>query len=147
MYFKYLNLPMVPPALLYRSLEEFDFFENIFHKPDYPFYKQYTITNPALTEFIDNILECRNFASYQLIRNGIAIHKDTGRSEVLNYLVSTGGPNATLNIFDDRYKKIHSEIIEEKRWHWIDVSVNHNVTNFSDVRVALTVVPQDRSFR
>ncbi len=138
---------MVPPNLLYKSLGEFDFFENIFHKPAYPFYKQYMITNPELRDFIDETLKCKNFASYQLIRDGIAIHKDTDRTEVLNYLVSTGGPNATLNIFDNGYKKIYSEIIEEKRWHWIDVSVNHNVTNFSDVRVALTVVPQDRNFR
>lgn len=139
--FNYLDYPQIPEELLLSKISDFDHLDNIFQLPNYPFYKQYLITNDGLMDFLKSIFPFNFYATYQIIRNGIAIHKDFDRTETLNYLIDAGGPDATLTLFDDNKQPIHSEVIEIKRWHRIDVTVNHNVSNFSSHRIAISVVP------
>lgn len=146
-YFKYLDLPPLDRNLLLQTEDEFSSMENIFRKPDYPYYRQYTIPNQELTNKIQELFPFEILCSYQLVRNGIAIHKDGARTECVNYLIDTGGKFASTNIFDDNQRLLHSEIILPERWHWIDVGMFHNVTNFTGTRISITVNPVGFSYK
>lgn len=139
MYFKYFDLPQIPEHLYLKTVSEFESLTNIFRLPNYPCFKQYHV-NEGLNEFMRQHVKFDFFCGYQLIRNNIAIHKDAGRAECVNYLIDTGGPNAQLNIFDeDKITILHSEKIPPFKWHWIDVSKNHNVTGIDTVRIAISL--------
>lgn len=145
MSFKYLNLPEIPEHLILKSVEDFAGLENIFSIKGYEFYKQYNIPNKELTEYIEDIFKCTLFCSYQVIKQGITIHKDRNRTECINYLIATGGESAALNIHDDNKKIVLRELIPTKKWHWIDVSQYHSVTGLQTTRISLSVSNLGRS--
>jgi hypothetical protein len=139
-YFEYLDLPAIPVALIEADSTGIELRENIFRNPEYKFYKQYRVSED-ITDFLKTIFTYNFHASYQVIRSGISIHKDGGRTNAINYILSQGGDNASLNIYDDDKRSIlHREIIKKHKWHQIDVSKFHNVTNITGVRMSVTVV-------
>lgn len=135
--FKYLSLPEIPNDLIL-DYEEFSKSKNTFVFKNYPYFKQYEITGP-LRDYLDSIFNCEFVASYQVIRNGIAIHKDYGRTECINYLIETGGPMASLDIYDEGKNLLISEKIPAKKWHWIDVTKLHGVSNIESIRMSISI--------
>lgn len=113
--------------------------ENIFSIKDYPYYKQYKIQNQELLSFLKDIFECDFFCSFQLLKNGIAIHKDIDRTECINYIIDPGGNSAALNLYDDNKNITLSEQIPACKWHWIDVSRYHGVTGITNTRYSISV--------
>lgn len=148
MCFKYLDLPPIPDELLVNSVSEFNNYPNIFRIPDYEYYKLYDQFNPDLQAFLKRLFPFDFYANYQVIQDGIAIHKDGRRNEAVNFIIDAGGEDATLNLYaDDKQTVLHSEKVQPKRWHWIDVQTFHDVRNVTGTRFSLTVTPRSFSYK
>lgn len=140
MLFAYLNLPKIPTELLEYDLMKIENRENIFRIPEYQFYKQFNILNDDLNNFLRNIFNFEFFAAYQVVRNGIHIHKDGIRTECINYQFDTGGEFNSLNIYDeDKITVLHKENILPNCWHYINVSKYHNVTELTRPRIGISI--------
>jgi hypothetical protein len=139
MRFKYLDLPEVPVELL-TDINTISKLKNVFKLKLYPFYKQYEVPNQELKDYIEELFKCRCFCSYQIIRNKIAIHKDMGRTECYNYIIDPGGQNAALDLYDESLVLVESIKIPSYKWHWIDVSQFHGVSNIETIRLSLSIV-------
>ena len=136
--FKYLDLPRIPQNLyceIYNSIvtnpNHFSF-SNVSH------YKIHTV-NELLDNFIRPMIPCSKLISVQIIRKGIPIHVDIGRTEAINYIITPGGDNVYTCFYaeDNREQKYK---IEPERWHWLNVSIPHRVINLdNNPRVAVTV--------
>ena len=147
MYFKYMDFPTIPDELLGQDLNYFVGRKNIFRIPSYTHYKQYEI-DTKLKEFLSEIFKFDFHCSYQVITNGLDIHKDGSRTECLNYLIDTGGEDSELRIYnDDKLEILHSERILNKKWHWINVGMNHNVVNISNTRISISIDPYKTTFK
>jgi hypothetical protein len=139
MLFKYLSLPKIPDELLLHNEEDFTEMENIFKNKGSRFYKQHLVTNPELKKFIEDIFGCPCFCTYQVIKNGIPVHKDSGRTECINYLITTGGPDAALDFYNNRFKVEHSEKLPAHVWHWLNVSGLHGVSGLTSTRISISI--------
>lgn len=111
------------------------------------FYRQYVVTQADLLEWLSEHLPCKFWTKWQLIVDGMAKHKDIGRTECLNYIFQTGGENAELRFYDDSKELVESHRIEPLRWHWLDVGTYHHPINYPGVRWSLTVGLVDYTFR
>jgi hypothetical protein len=139
--FEYLDYPKIPDSLLRLKLEEIEKQENIYPRKYYPYYKQYAVGSDIF-DFLRSIFDFDFEAVYQVIRQGIHTHKDRNRNECYNYIMSTGGETAHLNILDDDKKTIiHTEYVQPERWHRLDVTKYHNVKGITNVRYSISVTP------
>ena len=137
-YMVYLDLPQIPEHLI----EPIDIIISKPPKPDSmvsanfaPF--QTRLVSKELVEWVQDIFEMKCYTQYQIIRAGIPIHKDIGRTVAFNYILQTGGNNAHTCIYTEN-KKI-MEKIEPVKWHRLKTDVYHNVTGLTTDRVAISV--------
>jgi hypothetical protein len=145
--FRYLDYPEIPSELTEVSLENLKSQKNLYPKEFYPYYAQYEI-DEKLKSFLSTIFNFQFFAVYQVINYHLDIHKDRNRVECINYILKTGGENATLNFFDDDEKTVlFSEKVKPFKWHWLNVSKFHNVENFSEVRLSISITPTSGLFK
>ena len=139
-FFTYLNIPSVPESLI-------ESVTAIIDKPPKPessipssyYYFQTRLVSKELEIWIKDVFQKDCFVQYQIVRNGIHIHKDNGREVAFNYIIETGGPQAATCFYDDDKKFICSEIIKPKIWHRLKTDVNHDVRNCTGHRVAISV--------
>ena len=93
-------------------------------------------------------------AYYQVMLNDIDPHVDRKRTKAINYLIQTGGENATTIIYKEKAKPgpykgkvtvAESKILKLKRWHSIDVTSIHSVKNIesSQPRISVSVMYQE----
>jgi len=136
----YLDIPSVPEYLI----EPPKFIINKPPKPgsnissSYIFF-QTRLVSKELEIWVKDIFKRDCFVQYQIVRNGIHIHKDKGRNVAFNYLIETGGAHATTCFYDDNKTLIHSEILKPKLWHRLKTDVNHDVRNINIPRIAISV--------
>ena len=139
-YIVYLDLPPVPEELLYPI-------QDIINAPPKPgsnlpdsfYYFQVRAVSDKLTEWAQDIFKTNCYPQYQVIREGLIIHKDLGRYVAFNYILQPGGDNVSTNIYDEDKNLICSEIIQPKRWHRLKTDVYHDVTGMTTDRVAVSV--------
>ena len=93
-------------------------------------------------------------AYYQVMHNDIDPHVDRKRTKAINYLIQTGGENATTFIYKQKAKPgpykgtvtvEESKILELNRWHSIDVTRIHAVKNIESnhPRISVSVMYQE----
>ena len=138
-YFKYLDLPLVPKDL------EAEVYNSIRTNPNYFTYQEshvYKIhsANQKLKGFVRLIIPNAKIISVQTTRQFLPLHTDIGRTEVINYIVNSGGKNV-YTCFCENNTIVEKINIEANRWHWLNVSVPHMVINLEDhnPRVSITV--------
>jgi hypothetical protein len=139
-YIEYLNLPPVPEELLYPI-------QDIINNPPKPgskipasyHYFQTRLVSQQLFDWVREQFKSDCYTQYQIVREGIAIHTDAGRDVAFNYILQTGGGNASTNIYDKDKNLIYSQIIQPKRWHRLKTDEYHNVTGITTDRVAISV--------
>lgn len=139
-YLVYLDLPAIPEELLYPI-------HDIITMPPKPnskvpasyYYFQTRLVSEQLSQWVTDIFKMDCYAQYQLIREGVHIHKDVGRNVAFNYILQTGGENVRTNIYDEDKNLICSDIIQPKRWHRLKTDVFHDVTGMTTDRVAVSV--------
>jgi hypothetical protein len=143
-FFNYVDLPNVPEYLL-------ESIDSIINKPNsefssvpkgYAYFHTKPISNELLV-WIETVFDRKVHAGYQIIKEGIHIHKDYGRLVAFNYLLQTGGSNVSTNIYDEDKNLIHSEIIMPKKWHCLKTDVFHDVRGMSTERIALSIALDD----
>jgi hypothetical protein len=149
MYIKYLNhIPPVPENLL-DSME--DIVTMIPEETVVKSFKyfQYKSVNSDLNEWVYKNFKLKCYAKYQVILNGIPIHKDNpafpgDRRIAFNYLLQLGGDNVLTTVYDeDKSTILQEERLQLKRWHSLVVEKYHGVSNIENdkKRIALTVTP------
>jgi hypothetical protein len=139
-YIEYIDLPSVPAHLL-------ESVQDIINKPirtdssSYAFFKTRYIEG-ELKSWLQSIFDWKIDPQYQLVYNGISIHRDGGnRVSAYNYLLDTGGDNVITSVFDNNHNILQSEKLELKRWHYINTGMLHSVHGIhpNHARVAITI--------
>lgn len=141
-YINYINLPTIPEDLL-------ESVEDIINKPrtDSIVKQDFFQARPISIELQDWLEKNLSFdfvVQYQIIYNGIPIHKDEGnRKLAYNYLLAQGGNNVNTVIFDDDRKLLQSEVLPLKSWHSIKTGMYHGIFGLqkNNPRVSLSVTP------
>lgn len=141
-YIEYINLPTIPEELL-ESVEDIINKTRTNSIVTQDFFQGRPISD-KLQVWLENNLSFDFVAQYQIIYNGIPIHKDEGnRKLAYNYLLEQGGNKVTTVIFDDDKKLLQSEILPLKTWHSIKTDMYHGVFGLprNNPRVSLSVTP------
>lgn len=139
-YLVYINIPPVPEVLL----EPINTIVNKPPKPNsnvsssYHFF-QTRLVSDELQQWAQDTFKRPCYAQYQIIREGVMIHKDRGRNVAFNYLLDTGGPDVRTNVYDESKQLVFSEAIPERTWHRLKTDVFHDVRGMVSDRVALSI--------
>lgn len=161
-YFEYLDtLPSPGLDLLNEVMQVKSNSVSKFVDPKFATYQLYLL-HGKIAEFTKSIFDFEHNVSVQVIKKGVPVHVDIGRTAALNYIIETGGSNVTTAFFNiddfiqDRNrsnlrlfpkldcppaKPIHEVCIRPNRWHWLNVSIPHTVLNIENERIAITVSP------
>jgi len=167
-YFEYLDtLPPMSSEILNEVLHSLLNRASTFVNPKFSTYQFYLLQG-KIAEFTKSIFDFKHSVSVQIIKNGVPVHVDIGRSVAYNYIIETGGANvltAFFNIDDfiqDRNNRhlrlfpkldcppaepIHTVCIAPNRWHKLNVSFPHTVLNIESERMAITVTPLPLRYR
>ena len=102
--------------------------------------------NKPLTQFVEQTFGQEFVCRIQVIKEGILIHKDVGRTTAHNFIIDCGGEHAATCYYNDQLELIEQIEIQAQRWHKLDLTVYHNVIDLDHNRVALTVfIAEDRN--
>lgn len=76
----------------------------------------------------------------QVIDDDLPMHKDHGTKIKFNYLITSGGPDATTNFYNDEKVLLQSVKLELETWYILDVTTNHEVVNIepNQQRISIT---------
>lgn len=147
--FKYCpEIPLPPQELCDITVEEILAIENKFRPNPQGDGRFYTVHNakPELIEWAKGVFDIEPLAvRYQVIRNGISIHTDIKREWCYNFILN-GANGITEFYLPDKTTLINSVKIEERRWHWMNNSIHHTVSNVEGYRYAITVF-QDKKIK
>jgi hypothetical protein len=143
-YLVYLDLPKVPENLI----EPLDVIINKPPKPgsnvpsDFAPFQTRLVSN-ELFEWVQDMFKLKCYTQYQIVRRGIPVHKDIGRSVAFNYILQTGGPKVLTTIHDESKRLIAYEQLEPMSWHRLKTDVYHSVTGLTAERIAISVEIMD----
>ena len=149
MYIKYLDhIPSVPEELLNSVESIIEQNSESMLVRDFAHF-QFKTVNTELDKWIHSVFKMKCYAKYQVITNGIAVHKDSpafpgDRRLAFNYLLQTGGSNVITTVYDeDKTTILQQECIPLKTWHSLVVERFHGIEGIDPLlkRVALTVTP------
>jgi hypothetical protein len=137
--FKYLDFPALSDAMHTEIYNSFLENPNYFEFKEDKFYKIH-LANDKLTETVKSIIPNPGKISVQLIQNSLPIHVDIGRTEAINYLISTGGDDV-YTCFYQNNMLVDRLVIQPFRWHWMKVSNPHTVINLKkdQPRISITI--------
>jgi hypothetical protein len=108
-----------------------------------PKYSLHTVP-PEIKTFLSPYFDDGVNMSFQLITQDLPIHKDYGRTNCYNYIISTGG-NVNTVWYDDNLNETQRISFSDNSWHNIMVNAYHNITNLTSTRIAITVHTPDTS--
>jgi hypothetical protein len=144
-----------PPELISEVYESIDTGKNIFYDPNHTWYKQ-VLANQSIVEFTHKIFDFPHVSTIQVIKPGLPIHIDFGRTEAYNFIIDTGGDkvetcfyhpddfyfneNNKLRPNNSKYREIERDCIPSMTWHKLDVSIPHNVIGIETTRISITLV-------
>ena len=146
-YFEYLDeLPKIPEDLATIVLTMDAENRSWFKDPNYRFYR----CPPLVKEWLfDNIKMNIVKVGVQEMVGDILPHIDTGRDRAINYLLKTGGGilshYTSMCKYTGKFIPLHkvSEVsrvdVEPFRWHTLDTSKLHGVSNIKSTRLAVTI--------
>ena len=133
---KYLD---IPTPSTYLKLEEAKKLENKFVYQDEEHFYSIHRCEPKLKEELQKIYPNANSFNYQIIGDGLPIHKDIDRTKAFNFIIESGGVNVETVWYDNDYNEMHRERIEPNRWHQIRVDVLHTVKGITNKRYSITI--------
>lgn len=134
----YVDLPKIPDFLL-PSISE------IIASPRQPSVVKYDLfqtrkVNDDLHDWLKHNMHMDFHPQFQLIYNGIPIHKDIARNSCYNYLLDTGGENVKTIVYDESKLRILKALhIPLKTWYYLNTTLFHTVKNIETVRIALSL--------
>jgi hypothetical protein len=146
-YIEYLNFPSIPKQFI-KSADEIiklhklanpevaDQYNNVFSTRE---------VEPELYEWLITTFDFELAVQYQIINQGIPIHKDKGnRLIAYNYLLATGGEDVITSVYDDNKELLQSEKLQLKRWHKLETGYFHGVEGIdpNSSRVSISITPK-----
>ena len=139
---QYINLPSVPEELIESNKTIINSIRtNSIVKQD--FFQGRPISGD-LQDWLKKNLYFDFVAQYQVIYEGIPVHKDmSNRKLAYNYLLSLGGNNVKTIIFNESKKILQSETLPLKTWHSINTDMYHGVFGIhkDTPRISLSITP------
>ena len=129
----------------YSITDEQYMIENLRHVhpvPEYIYYRSYMYNCNTLCRLLQPLFnfDITNRIFIQIVKKGISIHKDVGRSKIYNYLLDTGGDNVYTRFYDeDKETELFKINIPLHTWHQLDVTGYHNVTGIEKDRISITI--------
>ena len=137
--FKYLDLPALPDAVHTEIHNSFLENPNYFKFKEDKLYKIHKANN-KLIEAVKSVIFNPGTISVQLLQDWNPRHVDINRTEAINYLISTGGDDV-YTCFYQNNMLAEKLVIQPFRWHWINVSIPHNVINLkkNHPRISITI--------
>jgi hypothetical protein len=145
--FNYLpQYPTIPDDLVEQLLQAPKERSNTFAYPSYQQYKIFTV-HDLLKDYLTQYIPFPVHPSVHIIEDGLAIHKDVGRTTAINYILDPGGDSVRTSFYRTREpESVFYEVdIEPGKWHSLDVSHFHTVNGIAEgrKRVAITLTPLD----
>lgn len=134
----YSEIPKIPEHLLTTDIDEI---RNKYPN-NFPIETEVYTLHPITDElyvFLKDLFPDHENISYQIIKEGIPIHKDHGRVGAINYLIHTGGDNVSTAWYDDDGNLLDSTVFPERTWHYVKADIDHGIHDLTDVRVAITI--------
>lgn len=139
-YLVYLDLPPVPEDLLYPIQDIINMPPKLGSKvPSSYHYFQTRTVSDKLFQWANDLFKVDCYTQYQIVREGVHIHKDVGRDVAFNYILQSGGDAVSTNIYNEDKNLIYSEVIQSKRWHRLRTDMYHDVTGMVTDRIAISV--------
>ena len=95
-----------------------------------------------LTDWLQSVGKFTGEAQYLILNYCSPIHRDPPkRIQSYNYIICTGGPTVSTNVYDDDQNVLKSLVIPEKTWYCLDTGRLHSVRGIlpNIWRVLLTV--------
>ena len=137
-FFEYVDLPD-PPAEFILELDEIKNLPQISKNKEFSPNYDLCPAQEKLKEWVKKNIPNSTATMYHWMNSNFHIHTDWSRIECWNYIINPGGPNAYTSFYDANHNLLEQHVIEPNRWHWMNVSILHNVSNFSGVRYGITV--------
>lgn len=137
----YDSIPAPPEYVQYKTLEDLkkntivaSFFEDTYGS----FLCQQHEIESIYRSFFD--FDVTNRFTYQYIGPNLPVHKDVGRVETYNFIISPGGDEVkTVWFEEDKTTILYEEVIRSGVWHKIQVDKYHTVVNIQSPRILMSV--------
>lgn len=131
------TLPQLPEHLLVEVLDSIRS-PNLWIRPNSQFYSIHE-ANQILQDWIYQHFDRHFEIRIQKISEYLAPHIDLTRNFCYNYIVYSGGPEAETRFHDSDHNILERHVIQEKRWHRLNVSEIHSVANLKTDRISISV--------
>ncbi len=136
------DLPQIPLEYL-PTLETIRSGKNLFRIGGYQYYEIYELTDNRILDLLTPHFVPNAFFGYQIIREGIAIHKDGNRETAVNYLLDTGGEDSKVGFYaEDQQTSILQVHVPVHTWYQMDTVSYHGLSGLTRTRYAITVNPR-----
>lgn len=135
-YIRYLNLPLIPDAVINRIDRDYNRYSSTFYHDKYVWSEHNNhLVNRWCQENICNTM----YWGFQIMSGDVAKHRDAGTTAKLTYLIDTGGEDVHTIFYDDSGKILQDEVIKPNRWHILDVGHWHSVSGVEPGRHRFSV--------
>jgi hypothetical protein len=136
MYLKCPFLPKIPSELIETDLSVIESSTRIYPYPSNTFCSWWI--DDKLERFLQPHFNFPIQVRYQVIKNKLSKHVDDGRTFCYNYVVHSGGSNIQTRWFDEE-EITEFVVMNEFEWYWLDVSVPHDLDQFVNYRLSISV--------
>lgn len=145
---EYIDLPQIPKELFsdeYTNLVDMLKTKQTFATLERDYFKtrivSWNLRSWILNEFRIRDIKVRGLVVYQYVYDNIPKHKDVGRTVAYNYILHPGGDQVHTNVYDDNKELLTSVKIEPFKWHKLDVSKYHDVSNIvpGNIRIGISI--------
>lgn len=97
----------------------------------------------TLQNFVQSLFDTDILVLCHVIYDNLEIHKDVHRTIAYNYIIESGGSLVKTNFYNDNKELKETYYIEPYKWHSLNVSLYHSVTNIERPRIAITCFPAE----
>lgn len=137
----YESIPAPPEYTQYKTLEEL---QKNTHQASYyeTVYGSFISQSKELEDLYAShfSFDLNGRFTYQYIGPNILVHKDVGRVETYNFIITPGGEDVRTVWFDEDKKTIlYEECIRQGIWHKLRVDKYHTVVNIKSPRILMSV--------
>jgi hypothetical protein len=145
------DIPQPPQKVLDAIMELIQTNNNTyrFSKDSNSYYQNFNTYNieGIIKDWVDQYIgplfgEERYYPVVQTISNSLAVHVDTNRTYVYNFLLDCGGENVCTfwtNKVDDDADVTYNTVIPKGIWHRLNTGDPHGVKNIQSTRIAISV--------
>lgn len=143
-YIEFFDWPVLPDHLLEKDGKVVqEKFKDSHSRSELDIFSLHLIENKELLSFIQPYFNfnVEGNSYYQIVGKVLGRHMDVSRTEAWNYIIDPGGDNVLTQWFQTKYgdDKLFEICIPPRKWHRIQVDIQHNVVNQIRPRLSISV--------